>query len=85
LLTPQIALEQIEADLGSAFCIGNSLFEAGMAHITKPPHHLARVNLECGTPEVVEPPPSNDEIRRQLGIALLVAERQTRAERDERS
>lgn len=56
-----------------------------MAHITKPPHHLPRAHLECGTPEVVDPPPSNDEIRRQLGIALVVAERQTRAERDERN
>ncbi|WP_426070188.1 hypothetical protein [Janthinobacterium sp. DSP2-3-3] len=85
MLTSQIALEQIEADLESAFCIGDSLFEAGMAHITKSLHHLARAHLDCGTPEVVEPPPTNDEIRRQLGIALVVAERQTRAERDERN
>lgn len=55
-----------------------------MAHILKPPHHLVRAHLERGTPEVVEPPPSNDEIRRQLGAALINAERQTRAERDER-
>ncbi|MET3132878.1 hypothetical protein AAKU55_003159 [Oxalobacteraceae bacterium GrIS 1.11] len=45
--------------------------------------HQSRDYLDRCT-HAVEPPPSHDEIRRQLGIALLIAERQARAERDER-
>ena len=53
-----------------------------MTEITHPPHYLVREYLEPRT-HSTEPPPTPDEIRRQLVWALIAAERQTKAERDE--
>ncbi|WP_300755820.1 hypothetical protein [Janthinobacterium sp.] len=54
-----------------------------MTEITRPPHCLAREYLEHRT-HSVEPPPTPDEIRRELGWVLIAAERQAQAECDER-
>lgn len=55
-----------------------------MTEITHPPHYLVREYLERRT-HSVEPPPTPDEIRRELGWALIAAERQAQAEFDERN
>lgn len=55
-----------------------------MTNTTHPPHQLVREYLERRT-QSAEPPPTPDEIRKELGWALIAAERQAQAERDERN
>ncbi|SIR43824.1 hypothetical protein SAMN05880566_112214 [Janthinobacterium sp. TND4EL3] len=55
-----------------------------MSETTQTPHRLARDYLELHTP-VPDSLPTREEVRRELGWALIAAERQTRAERDERN
>lgn len=55
-----------------------------MTQTTHPPHHLVREYMERRT-HSPEPPPTPEEIRRQLGWTLIAAERQAQAERDERN
>ena len=59
-------------------------FEAAMSETAQAPHYLARDYLERRIP-APEPLPTREEVRRELGWALIAAERQTRAERDERN
>ena len=55
-----------------------------MSETTQPPHHLARNYLARRTPSP-EPLPTREEVRRELGWALIAAERQAQAEGDERN
>lgn len=55
-----------------------------MSETAQAPHYLARDYLERRMP-APEPLPTREEVRRELGWALIAAERQTRAERDERN
>jgi len=54
-----------------------------MTETTHSPHCLVCEYLERRT-HSVEPPATPDEIRRELGWALIAAERQAQAECDER-
>ena len=55
-----------------------------MSETAQPLHHLVCDDLERCT-LAPYPPPTREEMCRELGWALIVAERQTRAERDERN
>lgn len=55
-----------------------------MSETTQQPRHLARDHLERRT-LVPEPLPAREEVRRELRWTLIVAERQTQAEGDERN
>ena len=55
-----------------------------MSETAQAPHYLARDYLERRIP-APGPLPTREEVRRELGWALIAAERQTRAERDERN
>lgn len=50
--------------------------EVAMTKTTHPPKHLVREYLERRTHQQVEPPPSPEEIRRELGWHLLPELRQ---------
>ena len=58
--------------------------EVALTEIPPPSRYLAQEYLERRTP-APEPPPSQEEVRRELGWALITAERQTQAEVDERN
>ena len=55
-----------------------------MSETTPPRHHLARDYLErlMSAPDPLQ---TREEVRRELGWALIAAERQTQAEGDERN
>jgi len=72
-----------EATLEVAFLFARPLFEVAMTETTHSPHCLVCEYLERRT-HSVEPPATPDEIRRELGWALIAAERQAQAECDER-
>ena len=55
-----------------------------MSDMTPPSRYLDREYLERRTP-APEPPPTRDDVRRELGWTLIAAERQTQAEVDERN
>lgn len=55
-----------------------------MSEPIPPSRYLAREYLDRRTP-VPEPPPTRDEVRRELGWILITVERQTQAEVDERN
>ena len=55
-----------------------------MSETVHPPHYLARDYLERRMP-APEPLPTREEVRRELGWALIAAERQAQAEGDERN
>ena len=59
-------------------------FEAAMSETIPPSRYLAREYLERRT-SAPDPPPTREEVRRELGWTLITAERQARAERDERN
>ena len=59
-------------------------FEVALSETIHPPHYKARDYLERRT-LAPEPLPTREELRRELGWTLITAERQTRAERDERN
>ena len=67
-----------------AFPIARPLFEAALTNTIHPPRYLARDYLERGS-QAADPLPTREEVRRELGWTLITAERQTRAERDERN
>jgi hypothetical protein len=55
-----------------------------MTNTTRPPPHLVREWLERRT-HSEEPPPTPEEIRRQLGWKIIEAEREAQADGDERN
>jgi hypothetical protein len=55
-----------------------------MSETTQTPHHFASDYLERRT-SASDPPPTREELRRELGWALIAAERQAQAEGDERN
>lgn len=55
-----------------------------MSETIPPSRYLAREYLERRT-SAPEPLPTREEVRRELGWALITAERQTQAEDDERN
>lgn len=55
-----------------------------MTEAIHPPHYLVREYQKRRT-HLVEQPSTLDEIRRELGCALITAERQAQAEGDERN
>lgn len=55
-----------------------------MSETIPPSRYLAREYLERRTP-ALEPLPTREDVRRELGWALITAERQTHAEVDERN
>lgn len=74
----------MKTTLAVVFCIGDSLFEDAVTDTTHPPHQKVREYLERRT-HSEDPPPTPDEIRRELGWNLIAAERQIQAESEERS
>ncbi len=61
-----------------------SAFEVAMYETMPPSRYLAFDYLDRRTP-APEPPLTLEEVRRELGWALIAAERQTHAEADERN
>ena len=55
-----------------------------MSEPIPPSRYLAREYLERRT-LAPDPPPTREDVRRELGWTLITAERQTQAERDERN
>lgn len=55
-----------------------------MSETTPPSRYHAREYLDHRTP-APGPPPTREEVRRELGWVLITAERQTQAEADERN
>lgn len=55
-----------------------------MTDTTHPPRHLVREYLEQRT-HSEDPPPTPEEIRRQLGWNIIEAEREAQADSDERN
>ena len=74
----------MKATLAVAFCIGDSLFEDAVTDTTHPSPQTVREYLERRT-HSEDPPPTPDEIRRELGWNLISVERQAEAEREERN
>ena len=64
------------------YCVPD--FKVTMSETTPPRHHLARDYLErlMSAPDPLQ---TREEVRRELGWALIAAERQTQAEGDERN
>ncbi|WP_070251956.1 hypothetical protein [Duganella phyllosphaerae] len=59
-----------------AFLFPRPKIEAAMPDTTRPPNELVRVYFERRTHAQLDPPPTPDEIRRQLGWHLILTLRQ---------